>query len=92
MTDTTWEQIIEMSKEELLNYIKGLNGLLGAVDGNTIKALRKMLEIYNVTAWQVERYLDLIRYLMERVETHDKAFVEKELNRIQGKVKKVLKV
>ena len=91
VTDTTWEQITKMSREELLDYIKQLNGLLGAVDGDTIKAIKKMLEICNVTAWQVKKYLERINYLVERAETHDKAFVIKGLNRIQGKVRKISK-
>jgi len=79
-----------LSKDELVNLIKKVNTLLGAVDGNTIEKLRKFIEIYNVTAWQVERYSDLIHFLLDRVGDDDKKFVEKEISRIRKKVKDVI--
>jgi len=36
-----------MSKEELIMYIKNINGLVGAVDGDTEKHIRNLIHEYN---------------------------------------------
>ena len=73
----------DLSKEELIMYIKNINGLIGAVDGKTIEHLRRFIKIYNVTAWQVERYSDLIHFLLDRANEEDRHFVEKKISVIR---------
>ena len=83
----------DLSKEELIMYIKNINGLIGAVDGKTIEHLRRFIKIYNVTAWQVERYSDLIHFLLDRANEEDRHFVEKKISvirkMVRDKIKKV---
>ena len=77
----------KLSKEELITIIKNVNGMIGAVNGNTIKKLKKFIEIYNITAWQVERYSDLIHFLLDRVNENDRRFAEKRISEIKKKVR-----
>jgi len=58
----------DMSKEELINLIKEVNGLVGAVDGDTLKHLRKFIQKYNELDWKYQNVKQAIQGLLEEID------------------------
>jgi len=85
------EENLFAEADKVLWLIKEVNGILGAIDGDTIKATRKLVEAYNVTAWQVEQYRNLIDFLLDRVDNEsDKHYVKKRMEEISKRVRERL--
>ena len=76
-------KFLTMTREELVEYVKEINGLVGAVDGDTISALRRLISKYNETVWKMERYRSMIEYMMDKVPDDVKAAVERELEEVK---------
>ena len=77
--------------EKYYEIIREVNGILGAVDGDTVKASKRLVRAYNITSWEVDRLRDIIRFLLDRVGDEDKQYIEKEMQEISNKVKEALK-
>lgn len=77
--------------EKYYEIIREVNGILGAVDGDTVKASKRLVRAYNITSWEVDRLRDIIRFLLDRVGNEDKQYIEKEMQEISNKVKEALK-
>ena len=79
----------DMTKEELTAYIKEINGLLGAVDGDTIGSLKKFIRIYNIISWQVEKYYMIICFLIDKIDNiEDRQFIIDEISKVREEVRK----
>ena len=79
------------TNENYYKIIREVNGILGAVDGDTVKASKRLVRAYNITSWEVDRLRDVIRFLLDRVGDEDRQYIEKELEEISDKVKEALK-
>lgn len=75
-------RFLSMTREELVEYVKEINGLVGAVDGDTLGAVRRLVEAYNKTAWKLERCVDLIEYMKDKVPRDVRNEVEWELYKV----------
>ena len=73
-----------MTREELVEYVKEINGLVGAVDGDSLRAIRRLVEEYNRAAWRLERCGDLIEFMLDKVPDDIRGVVEKEYKEVVG--------
>ena len=55
-------------KCESQDLIKEINGLIGAVDGDTLKHLRRFIQKYNTLHWKYNRLKEKVQGLLEDLE------------------------
>ena len=80
-------KFLSMTREELVEYVKEINGLVGAVDGDSLRAIRRLVEEYNRVAWRLERCGDLIEFMLDKVPDDIRGVVEKEYKEVSSKMK-----
>ena len=77
-------------KENCCDLLKEVNGLIGAIDGDTLSRLRKLISQYDVTCWQVEEYYVLLSTVLdnENVPQSLRSFIKSRIQEIRNKVRK----
>ena len=76
--------------ENCCDLLKEVNGLIGAIDGDTLSCLRKLISQYDVTCWQVEEYYVLLSTVLdnENVPQSLRSFIKSRIQEIRNKVRK----
>jgi len=77
-------------KENCCDVLKEANGLIGAINGDTLSHLRKLISQYNVTCWQVEEYYILLSTVLdnENVPQSLRSFIRSRILEIRNEVRK----
>jgi len=68
-------------KCESQDLIKEINGLIGAVDGDTLKHLRRFIQKYNTLHWKYNRLKEKVQGLLDEIE-RKKGDVDASLSKI----------
>lgn len=59
-------------KYESQDLIKEINGLIGAVDGDTLKHLRRFIRKYNTLYWKYNRLKERVQRLLDEIDNEIK--------------------
>ena len=67
-----------MSKKELIIYIKNINGLVGAVDGDTEKHVRNLIYEYNKICHKYDNLKTEVKVAAERLKKEIDRLIERK--------------